>query len=403
MTVKNVVLFDTAFDMIAGLASVFPVEQLAVQAAQGRVLSEDVFARVSLPPFHRSMMDGFAIRTTDLHSLPTKLRVTGKTEAGNPAQLELGEGEAVRITTGSAVPIGADAIARFEWCEADSSSVTVLRTVNPGESIQKTGEDNLEGALLLPAGTMLHGEQMALCQGFGVSTVSVYRRPRIRLIITGDEVAPNPAASLRPNQVYSVNDIFLRQHLIEDGCDVGNPAFIGDNPVELQDAIHEAASDADYVICTGGVSVGDRDYLPTVLQGLGADIRLQKIMMRPGSPFIAAKLGNAGIFALSGNPAAAFSQFEALVRPALRRAMGQNDIPFPDTAVLAHSVSLKPIKPVRVLRGRAFIENATVKVDVNMTQSSGSISSFAEANCLVRMDSGKLDSGSIVPVRWFRH
>lgn len=403
MGADNVKLFDQAFAITSNLAGTLSRQSLALQAAQGRVLAEPVYAETSLPPFSRAMMDGFAVRTEDLSETNKSLQIVGSVQAGLSVEAAVGPGEAIQIATGAPVPSGANAIARHEWCNTDGDTLTVLRPVLPGESVQPQGEDGRNGAMLLPAGTVLHGEQLAVCQGFGVDSVTVFSRPRVRILITGDEVAPNPGAPLKPGQVYSVNDMFLRLHLMEDGCDVPAPTFVRDDPGDLANALNSAALDADFVITTGGVSVGHRDYMAGVLENLNATIALRKVLMRPGSPLLAGKLGQTIVYSLSGNPAAAFIQFETLVRPAVRRAMGRSEEPFGETAKLVHDLNLKPIKPVRILRGQARINDAEVWVDTRVSQSSGVISSLGNANCLIRIEEGTIPAGATVPLRWFRH
>jgi len=400
-----VVLYDNAFQILSDMTSAWPKKAMVVPLHQalGHTLAEPVIAQVSLPPFPRAMMDGFAVSAKALGSPPNRLNTIASVSAGAVMASQVQPGQAVRIATGAPMPEGCDAVARLEWCETDGDNVTVNHPVQPGQSVQAVGEDGFCGDTLLQPGTVMRGEHLAVCQGFGVATISVYAAPKLALIVTGDELAPSVNGPLAEGQVFSVNDMFLRTLLQEDGFVVNHPVFVGDDASTLQEAVATAIQCADVVVTTGGVSVGHRDYTAQVLEQLGAEMRLRKVMMRPGSPMLAASLNSGLTFSLSGNPAAAFIQFESLLRPALRLMLGRTDRPFPATACLHHSVHLNPVKPVRIFRGHAYISGGQVLVDVNLPQSSGVISSLGKANCLVRLDKANNRAGDVVPIRWFRH
>lgn len=394
-------LFDQAVSHAMRIAPVKRAEVLPVDGCLGRVLAESAMACTDVPPFDRSMMDGFAIVVDSVAEPGTVYDVMDTIAAGTSPSHSIAAHQAARIMTGAPLPAGADAVARLEWCDAtETRQVKLLRAVRKGESVQRQGDDGCRGDLLLPAGTRLTPAHLALCRAFGTASLTVAEPLRCTLIITGSELLQNPALPLAPGQIYGTNDAYLRGTLASDGARVVNCLYIPDHRDEIRAAIAAAASDSDAILLTGGVSAGDFDYVPGVVTELADEVAVTRVMMRPGSPFVAARIGQTAIFAMSGNPAAGFVQFEALVRPALRKSVGWQDDPFPATAKLAHPLTLKPVKHTRILRATARIHQSEVLVDAEMAQSSGQISSFSRANCLIRIDDSHLPAQTVVPVRF---
>ncbi|MCL6594264.1 MAG: molybdopterin molybdotransferase MoeA, partial [Alicyclobacillus sp.] len=230
-------------------------ETVPVTAAAGRVLAASAHAAIANPPFHRAMMDGFAVRSADALS-GARLRVTGCLPAGAAGGLAVGPGEAVRIMTGAPMPAGADAVVRFEWCEASASEVIVLRSVPAGEAVQPAGSDAPRGALLVPAGQRLCAADLAVLQGFGIAQVSVWQPLRAAVVATGSELQTQPAAPLAPGQIYSSNDLYLAAALAEEGGAIQDVVHVPDDPAALTQQLARLADQADVVVISGGVSAG---------------------------------------------------------------------------------------------------------------------------------------------------
>lgn len=399
---ERIHLFDEAVEICHKHARPMSVDTVRVNDARGRVLAEDVIAKVSVPPFPRAMMDGFAVHWEDVEQAGSVLDVVGTVAAGDMTQVKVERGQAARIMTGAPVPTGADTVVRFEWCDEQvKNQVHVLRPAKRGESVQPIGEDGRTGALLLTKGTPLGPTEISVCRTFGVFNVIVAKQPTVTVIVTGSELVADPQP-LQNGQIYGANDAFLTGSLEMDGAVINGVKYVFDQPDLIKQALTEAIPVSDYVILTGGVSAGDFDFVPHVLQELGSGLALKKVLMRPGSPFVLTTLGTTTVFALSGNPAAGFVQFECLVRSTIRRTLGLTPPIFPASGKLKHALDLKPIKHVRVFRAHASIEDGVVWVDTDMAQSSGVVSSFAHANCLVRLDESQLSAGAVVPLHWFK-
>jgi molybdopterin molybdotransferase len=392
---------EEAFERLLCLHRPPRTQTIPVDHARGRVVSEDIVAQVDVPPFPRAMMDGYAVRAEDANERGRRLRRIGTVTAGDAVQPEVGPGEAVRIMTGAPVPPGADCVLRFEWCkERGESEVQVLHPVSAGESVQPRGEDGYAGQCIVRAGTRLTGAHLAACRAFGVHSLPVAVQPVVSIIVTGSELQDDTAQPLRPGQIYSTNATFLSAAIESDGGTIASVEHVPDDPGEIRHAIERGLESADYLLLSGGVSSGDADHVPSVLRNLGALPVLEKVWMRPGSTLFAARLGEAAVFAFSGNPAACFIQFEVLVRPVIRHSLGWMDTPFPSSGRMAHPLTLKPVKHTRVLRASGRIEQGFVWVDTTRAQSPGIISSLADANCLVRIDDPQALEGSVVPLRW---
>jgi molybdopterin molybdotransferase len=400
---KQIHLFDEAKRAAMNRTVLQRTETVDLSVAFGRCLAEDVIAKLNVPPFNRAMMDGFAIRTSDLGENGGTLLVVGTIIAGDEPCQSVEPGLAIRIMTGAPVPPGADAVVRFEWCEELSDNhVQVLKRVKQGESIQCIGEDGQSGQTVIQSGVRLSGAELAVCKTFGVYAPLVAIPPRICILVTGNELVQEPKTILRTGQIYGANEMFLQGALTEDGAVVTRVEYIRDDLLQIRNAISKNAMENDYVILTGGISAGDLDFVPAAIRDLSGDLDVEKVLMRPGSPFVVSKLGQSTIFALSGNPAASFIQFETLVRPVIRKTLGMEDKGFPITGELTHSVYLKPIKHTRILRAAAKIEDGKIVLDASLAQSPGVMSSFASANCLVRLDKSSYEAGEKLPVRLFK-
>ncbi len=396
-------LFDEAHQ--AAMNRVVPqqIELIRIEAGMHRYLAEEITAQQNVPPFHRAMMDGYAIQSADTAKGSAELSVIATMMAGTKPLESIHSGQAIRIMTGAPVPDGADAVARFEWCDTlPDGHIGVLKAIRPGESVQPAGEDGHVGQSLISSGTKLTGFELAVCKTFGVSSLHVTVKPRIYILITGNELVHDLSIPLKPGQIYGANDLFLQGALLEDGADVTEIAYVRDDLAEIEHLLRAAALDHDYIIVTGGVSAGDLDFVPSAIRTLAGSLDIEKVLMRPGSPFVVSQIGECTTFALSGNPAASFIQFETLVRPAIRATLGAIDRGFPYLAKLSHPIQLKQIKHTRFLRGVAQLIDGGVVVDTSMAQSPGVMSGFAHANCLVRLDDSAYLEGAMLPIRLFK-
>ncbi|GMA62143.1 molybdopterin molybdotransferase MoeA [Alicyclobacillus fastidiosus] len=393
--------FDQAFTIALGLSVQGRLETIPLSEAKNRTLAEEAIAQIDLPPFPRAMMDGFALRAENIKGPNTKLKVIGKTAAGDGHKLRIEDGQAIRITTGAPVPEGADSIARLEWCrESGDREIRVIHPIVAGESVQPVANDGMRGQVLLNSGTKLNGARLTVCKSFGIREVTVAAPPRVAIIVTGNELVADVGIPLKTGQIYASTDVYLEDALERDGCLVESVQVVQDDKTAIATAIVEASVRFDYVLLTGGVSAGDFDFVPGVLRELGGELVLERVLMRPGAPLVGTRLNQSTIFAMSGNPAACLIQFELFVRPTIRKTLGWEVQQFPDTGKLQTAIRLKPMKLVRILRAKAVIRHGEVWVDTGMAQSPGVVSGFAIANCLVRLDENEVEPGTVVPLRW---
>jgi molybdopterin molybdotransferase len=293
-----------------------------LEVAVGSVAATDVVAEEAVPPFANSAMDGYAVRSGDTSDAPVDLTVIGTLIAGQSTDQVVGVGEALRIMTGAPLPTGADAVILLERTQTAGSTVTVQIPVSPGTSIRRTGEDVRPGDLIVGAGTILTPSHLGMLASVGVNRVTTYRKPRVGVLSTGDELVTN--VILRPGEIRNSNGPALRALVRELGFETVDLGVVTDDEDELIETIERAVASCDAVVTTGGVSVGDADNVRVVLERLG-DARCVQVAVRPAKPLAFAIVRGVPVFGLPGNPASAMVSFELFVRPALLRMAGRSD------------------------------------------------------------------------------
>lgn len=318
---------DDALARVLSACAPLPGERCDLLAAHGRVLAAPVAARFALPGADVSTMDGWAVRAGDLspETSMIELAACGESAAGHPAPAALGPGQAARISTGAVVPPGADAVVAQEDVvrAGDRVRVDLARAgrVAPGHFVRRAGSDLVAGAAILSAGTALRPGDLALAAGAGHAELLVHRAPRVAVVCTGDELIP-VGCPPGHGQVVSSNGLMLTCQAREAGARVSDLGLVRDDPAALRAALAAAAAAADVVLVSGGISVGDHDLVWPTLLDLGAAPIFRRVRLRPGRPLAFARLGEALVFALPGNPASTFVGFELFARPALRRLGG---------------------------------------------------------------------------------
>ncbi len=300
-------------------------EVIPLQAAYGRILVEPIIAKHDVPPFNRSAYDGFAIRAEDSAQVttdnPVAFRVIGEIGAGHVGEQELQTGEAYRIMTGAILPPKADAIIMLEDTTETADGFSITKVFQSGDNISFQGEDAKEGEILIEAGSVIHPGTIALLATFGYAKVQVATIPKVSLVSTGTELL-GVDEDLVPGKIRNSNGPMLQGQLDRMGVTYQSLGTMEDDLDACTVLITEALEQSDLVITTGGVSVGDYDYLPEIYRRLGAKVLFNKVMMRPGSVTTVAVLGNKLLFGLSGNPSACFTGFELFTRPAILAMMG---------------------------------------------------------------------------------
>ncbi len=289
--------------------------------ASGLVLAVAVVAAEVVPPFDNTAVDGYAVRAEDVASVPVELRVVGELAAGAAPTTPLGAGEAIRIMTGAPMPSGADAVVMVEDSERiGDGAVRLTRSVAEGAAIRRAGDDVQVGDLLFEVGTTITPSVDAVLASVNAGRVHVYRRPRVAVLSTGDELVDD-GSPLEIGQIRESNKTMLAALLAEAGCEVVDLGVVRDDEAELERVLRSAAADCDAIVSSGGVSMGDYDVVKAVL-GRIADMHWMQIAIKPAKPFAFGRLDGTPIFGLPGNPVSSLVSFELLARPALRRMMG---------------------------------------------------------------------------------
>lgn len=381
------------------------VEMLALRSALGRVLARDVISDINVPSHDNSAMDGYALRGTDLAAGgDTVLQVVGSGLAGDGYQGDVAPGQCVRIMTGATMPAGLDTVVPQEFVKVDGDRVVIpAGAVRPGENRRLAGEDLARGDVALAAGRVLRPADIGMLASLGRAEVPVWRRLRVAFFSTGNELR-SIGEPLDPGCVYDSNRYTLWGMLQRLGVDVLDMGVVRDDPQALEAAFREAAANADVVITSGGVSVGEADYTKAIMARLG-DVLFWRIAMRPGRPMALGRIETGGrgaiLFGLPGNPVAVMVTFYALVRDALLAMSGATPAPLP----MLRAASVTPIrkKPGRTEYQRGIVTPAADggwEVRITGSQGSGILRSMSQANGLVVLahDQGNVAAGELVDV-----
>jgi molybdopterin molybdotransferase len=354
--------------------------QVAIRSALGRVLARDVCSPINVPAFPKSAMDGYALRHCD--ATAPRLRVVGTAFAGKPCGQVIHAGECLRIFTGAMLPEGADTVVMQEYVQSDGESIQLTAACTQGQHVVSVGEDVKAGQIILGAGKRVLPADLGLLASLGITEVVVKRRLRVAYFSTGDELCAlgevPKAGQIYDSNRYSLAGLLSRLNM--DGLDMG---IIPDDPVAVEEAFLQAARDCDAIITSGGVSVGDADFVTTVLHKIG-QIHFWKIAMKPGRPLTFGKIQQAVFFGLPGNPVSVMSTFYQFVQPALRYLQGQQK-------VQSLRFQVPCLSPLKKLQGRVEFQRGILALDeqgklsVRSTGKQGAsmLSSVSQANCFI--------------------
>ena len=330
-----------AIQIVIEQTPVLTTELVAIQDSLGRVLAQDVIADTDLPPFNRSQMDGYAVRSEETQSVPVRLRIVGESAAGKGWHHEMHEGQAVRIMTGAPVPLGADAVQQVELTHElkDNTVVELLESVEAGRSIVNRGSEVTKGETVLRSGSILNPAMLAVLASFGCAEVEVRRRPSVSVMATGSELVTVDQVPGQ-DQIRDSNNYSIGAYAVRAGATVERLPLIGDNTASLKRAIEKASKRCDMIVTSGGVSMGIYDFTKTALQELGAELFFERVALRPGKPTVFGRLPNGTlVFGLPGNPVSVSVTFNLFARTSLLAMQGATEPSLkPETGVLAKSV-----------------------------------------------------------------
>jgi molybdopterin molybdotransferase len=315
-----VLTVEEAIEQILARVQPLETEQVPLLGSLGRVLAQPVVSLREIPPWPNSSMDGYALRAGDARQAGVSLRVVMQIAAGVLPSTPITSGEAARIFTGAPLPSGADAVIPQEDVRADGDRVTLTRPVPPGECVRPAGEDVRPGETVLEPGRLIASPEIGMLATLGRTQVRVYRRPRVAILSTGDELA-ELGAEPGPGQIPNTNSYTLMAQVLEAGAEPINLGVARDRRDDIEARLAWGQA-ADVLLSSAGVSVGDYDFVKDAFTKLGATLHLWKVAMRPGKPITFGSLGDRPVFGLPGNPVSAMVTFELFVRPALRKMGG---------------------------------------------------------------------------------
>ena len=379
------------------------VIEATIVEALGCVLAEPVVASEDVPPFVNSAVDGYAVRSADVIEAPVQLRVVAEVAAGGSTDRVLGPGEAIRIMTGAPMPGGADAAVMVEDTERlDGGGVLIRSAVPEGASIRGIGEDVAVGTKLFPEGTVVRPAVAGVLASVNARRVRVYRKARVAVVSTGDELV-NDGSALRPGQIRESNKTMLLPLVAQAGCDAVDLGVVGDDEAALEAVLREAAASFDAIVTSGGVSMGDYDVVKAVLSRI-ADMRWMQIAIKPAKPFAFGLLESGDrrvpVFGLPGNPVSSMVSFELFARPALRKMMGHAHLDRPMVlAVADDGLRRRPDQKTHYMRVvGAFGPDGRYHVSTVGAQGSHQLAatSLADAFAIVPDGDGIEPGGSVV-------
>lgn len=392
---------EQALDILMDHVTHGKTERKPLEDCLGLVLSEDVYALLDMPPFSRSAQDGYALCSKDSIGAtgenPVKLKVTGKIYAGDHLDVQVKPGEAVRIMTGAMIPAGADSVLRQEDTDEGEDVVQIYKEVEPGCSICFKGEEYKKGHILLHAGTKIDPAALAVASGNGIMELPVYERVKAAVVSSGSEVV-EPGSPLTPGKIYNTNTIYMKARLSQLGARVMMTRTVGDDLEVMAEALKEAADQAELVVTTGGVSVGQKDLTEEALLSIGAKILFHGIAIKPGMPTLAAEKDGVLFIGLSGNPFSAAIPFEMLARMVLSEKMSDPSLKLRRETLTAVTGFSKDSRKRRFLRGKAEGK----EVWLPDQQANGQMRSMVGCNCLIEIPagSGPVKAGDKVEVLW---
>lgn len=356
-------------------------ETLSLIAAQGRILAEDLSSSVDVPPHDNSAMDGYAVRSDDLREEHEVLLPISQRIPAGQMGTELQAGTAARIFTGAPIPLGADAVVMQEVCIAEGDNVKITGPISAGKNLRKAGEDIRIGDSILKAGTKLKPQDIGLAASVGIGEVTVYKRLRVGIFFTGDELR-EPGEALEPGQIYNSNRHTMRGMLQNLNCEIIDLGTVEDTLEATKSAMLKAASEADLVMTSGGVSVGEEDYIRIALEELG-QLDMWRINIKPGKPLAFGKVGDTSFLGMPGNPVSVFATFCIFARPFILKKQGAKEIKANSFRVPAAFEWSKPGKRHEYVRARvAPDESGRPVIKLYPHQGSGVLTSTSWANGL---------------------
>ncbi|EPB9411918.1 gephyrin-like molybdotransferase Glp [Clostridium perfringens] len=402
---KKFIALEEALEILNKNTKALKSEVVSIKDSLKRVLYGDVKSKINNPPFNKSVFDGYAFKSEDSKGTskenPIELKIVDEIFAGDFSEIEIKSGEAIRIMTGAPIPVGADCVLKQEETERHGDLVKIFKEMKANENISFMGEDIKIGETLIKKGKRLDYADLGIMASSGISEVTVYKKPRVSIISTGDEVC-DINSTLKPGKIYDSNLYSLSARIEELGYNILSMEHVGDNIIKIGEAIEKAFEKSDIVFTTGGASVGEKDLMQKVSESIGFEKLFWKIKIKPGSAVVCSKREEKILISLSGNPNAALTTFELLGKSVLKKLEGEEEnINIKrEKGVLMDSFNKKSPQR-RFLRGNIIYDEKGAKVYITQIKSgNGILSSLLNANCLIEIEKGNegLNRGEVVNI-----
>ncbi|MDK0761586.1 molybdopterin molybdotransferase MoeA [Clostridium perfringens] len=402
---KKFIALEEALEILNKNTKALKSEVVSIKDSLKRVLYGDVKSKINNPPFNKSVFDGYAFKSEDSKGTskenPIDLKIVDEIFAGMWPEIEIKSGEAIRIMTGAPIPAGADCVLKQEETERQGGLVKIFKEMKSNENISFMGEDIRIGETLIKKGKRLDYADLGIMASSGISEVLVYKKPKVSIISTGDEVC-DINSTLKPGKIYDSNLYSLSARIEELGYNVLSMEHVGDNILKIGEAIEKAFEKSDIVFTTGGASVGEKDLMQKVSESIGFERLFWKIKIKPGSAVVCSKRQEKILISLSGNPNAALTTFELLGKSVLKKLEGEEEnINIKrEKGVLMDSFNKKSPQR-RFLRGNVIYDEKGAKVYITQIKSgNGILSSLLNANCLIEIEKGNegLNRGEVVNI-----
>ncbi|EOU1739404.1 molybdopterin molybdotransferase MoeA [Clostridium perfringens] len=402
---KKFIALEEALEILNKNTKALKSEVVSIKDSLKRVLYGDVKSKINNPPFNKSVFDGYAFRSEDSKGTskenPIELKIVDEIFAGMWPEIEIKHGEAIRIMTGAPIPVGADCVLKQEETERHGDLVKIFKEMKVNENISFMGEDIKIGETLIKKGKRLDYADLGIMASSGISEVLVYKKPKVSIISTGDEVC-DINSTLKPGKIYDSNLYSLSARIEELGYHVLSMEHVGDNILKIGEAIEKAFEKSDIVFTTGGASVGEKDLMQKVSESIGFEKLFWKIKIKPGSAVVCSKKEEKILISLSGNPNAALTTFELLGKSVLKKLEGEEEnINIKrEKGILMDSFNKKSPQR-RFLRGNVIYDEKGAKVYITQIKSgNGILSSLLNANCLIEIEKGNegLNRGEVVNI-----
>ncbi len=384
---NKMISVEEAQRLILENTKVLEPAEIPLTEAEGLVLAEDIISPVDIPYFTNSSMDGYALKSKDTkgadESSPVPMKIVGVIRAGDYPNFSIRDKEAAKIMTGAPLPEGSDSVLMVEYTDEENGTVRIKRSVSPGENVRYKGEEINKGEIALQKKAMINPASIGFIAELGIKNVKVYRKPRVALLVTGEEVVGFDE-ELKPGKIRDTNSITLRAALSQEKAELLYLGRAGDEIRDIEEKLRDGFQWCDALIVTGGISVGDYDYVKDALRNLGVEGIFWRVAQRPGGPMFFGKRNETLIFGLPGNPASTLVCFYEYVRPAIQKMIGKGDVFLMEIgATLLEEIRKKPDGKTHFLRGLLEKRDNSFYVKSGGTQGSHILKSFALSNCLI--------------------